>query len=280
MRKIGIVTDSTAYLPATTIKLLGIKVVPLIVQWNGKSYFEADPNATDVIDALRKGELATTSRPNPATFLLAYQELAANGAKEIISLHISSSMSGTSDAARIAAKDSPIPVHVIDSRTVGMALGFGVIAAAQAAEEGLDSQTIIQRAQLRMKATSIFFSVANLENLRRSGRISRGASLLATALAIRPILTVDDGEVVAVERVRTAAKAMVRLEEMAVAATAGRAVDVAVHHLGAQSQAEAVVARLRSVLTGLGEVSNTEVGAVVGTHVGPGAIAVVIAPRV
>jgi len=116
--------------------------------------------------------------------------------------------------------------------------------------------------------------------LRRSGRISRGASLLATALAIRPILTVDDGEVVAVERVRTAAKAMVRLEEMAVAATAGRAVDVAVHHLGAQSQAEAVVARLRSVLTGLGDVSNTEVGAVVGTHVGPGAIAVVIAPRV
>ena len=63
MRKIGIVTDSTAYLPATTIKLLGIKVVPLIVQWNGKSYFEADPNATDVINALRKGELATTSRP-------------------------------------------------------------------------------------------------------------------------------------------------------------------------------------------------------------------------
>lgn len=280
MKKIGIVTDSTAYLPVSTVKLLGIKVVPLMVQWNGKSYFEADPNATDVITALRNGELATTSRPSPAAFTLCYQELAANGATEIVSLHISSSMSGTSDAARIAAKDSPVPVHVVDSRTVGMALGFGVIAAAQAAQEGLDLQTVLQRAKLRMDATSIFFSVANLENLRRSGRISRGASILATALAIRPILTVSDGAVVALQRVRTAAKAMARLEEMAVAATAGRAVDIAVHHLGANAQAEALVSRLRTVLTGLGEVSNTEVGAVVGTHVGPGAIAVVIAPRV
>jgi DegV family protein with EDD domain len=158
-------------------------------------------------------------------------------------------------------------------------MGFGVVAAALAADEGANADEIVEVARRRILATNIFFSVAKLENLRRSGRISRGASLLATALAIKPILTVEDGQVVAKERVRTQAGAIKRLEEMAVEATKNRTVDIAIHHLGAPGLAGAFATNLKAVLSGVGQVVITEVGAVVGTHVGPGAIAVVIAPR-
>lgn len=280
MARVAIVTDSTAYIPQEIAKKLGISVVPLNVQWNGSVYDEADPNALEVVEALRNGELATTSRPSPERFSVLYDRLAQSGAMEIVSIHISSSMSGTSEAAELAAKSAPIPVHILDSRTVGMAMGYGVIAAALAADEGMSGIEVVEIARRRIAATNIFFSVAKLENLRRSGRISRGASLLATALAIKPILTVEDGHVVAQERVRTQAGAIKRLEEMAIEATRNRAVDVAVHHLGAAALAEKFASDLRAVLSGVGQVVITEVGAVVGTHVGPGAIAVVIAPRI
>lgn len=280
MARVAIVTDSTAYIPEEIAKKLGISVVPLNVQWNGSVYDEADPNALEVVEALRNGELATTSRPSPERFSVLYDRLAQSGAMEVVSIHISSSMSGTSEAAELAAKSAPIPVHILDSRTVGMAMGYGVIAASLAADEGMSGIEVVEIARRRIAATNIFFSVAKLENLRRSGRISRGASLLATALAIKPILTVEDGHVVAQERVRTQAGAIKRLEEMAIEATRNRAVDVAVHHLGAAALAEKFAADLRAVLSGVGQVVITEVGAVVGTHVGPGAIAVVIAPRI
>lgn len=280
MARVAIVTDSTAYIPVEISKKLGISVVPLNVQWNNAVFDEADPSAVEVLNALRRGELATTSRPSPERFASLYEKLGKAGAMEIVSIHISSSMSGTSEAAVLAAKESSIPVHVVDSRTVGMAMGFGVIAAALAADEGMSGIEVVEVAKRRIAATNIFFSVAKLENLRRSGRISRGASLLATALAIKPILTVEDGHVVAQERVRTQAGAIKRLEEMALDATKNRAVDVAVHHLAAAELAEKFATDLRAVLSGVGQVVITEVGAVVGTHVGPGAIAVVISPRI
>lgn len=280
MARVAIVTDSTAYIPTEILKKLGITSVPLNVQWNGAVYEEADPSAVEVLAALRRGELATTSRPTPERFAALYQSLAQSGAMEIVSIHISSSMSGTSEAAQLAARNAPIPVHVVDSRTVGMAMGYGVISAALAADEGMSGIEVAEVARRRIAATNIFFSVAKLENLRRSGRISRGASLLATALAIKPILTVEDGHVVAQERVRTQAGAIKRLQEMALEATKNRAVDVAVHHLGAAELANSFASDLREVLSGVGQVVVTEVGAVVGTHVGPGAIAVVIAPRI
>ena len=280
MARVAIVTDSTAYIPTETLKKLGITSVPLNVQWNGAVYEEADPSAVEVLAALRRGELATTSRPTPERFAALYQSLAQSGAMEIVSIHISSSMSGTSEAAQLAARNAPIPVQVVDSRTVGMAMGYGVISAALAADEGMSGIEVAEVARRRIAATSIFFSVAKLENLRRSGRISRGASLLATALAIKPILTVEDGHVVAQERVRTQAGAIKRLQEMALEATKNRAVDVAVHHLGGAELANSFASDLREVLSGVGQVVVTEVGAVVGTHVGPGAIAVVIAPRI
>jgi DegV family protein with EDD domain len=280
MARVAVVTDSTSYIPPDLVKKLGISVVPLNVQWNNAVYDEADPSAVEVLEALRKGELATTSRPSPERFASLYEKLAQEGAMEIVSIHISSSMSGTSEAASLAAKDASIPVHVLDSRTVGMAMGYGVIAAALAADEGMSGIEVVEFAKRRIASTNIFFSVAKLENLRRSGRISRGASLLATALAIKPILTVEDGHVVAQERVRTQAGAIKRLEEMALEATKNRAVDVAVHHLGAAELANKFATDLRGVLSGVGQVVITEVGAVVGTHVGPGAIAVVISPRI
>ncbi len=280
MARVAIVTDSTSYIPPDLAKKLAISVVPLQVQWNGQTYAEADPQAIEVLQALRRGELATTSRPSPERFAALYEKLAASGASEIVSIHISSSMSGTSEAARLGAVNCAIPVHVIDSRTVGMAMGFGVIAAALAADDGMSGSEVVEVARRRISATNIFFSVAKLENLRRSGRISKGASLLATALAIKPILTVEDGHVVAQERVRTQAGAIKRLEEMAREATKNRAVDVAVHHLGAPELALQFAENLKAVLSGVGQVTISEVGAVVGTHVGPGAIAVVIAPRI
>ena len=283
MPRIALVTDSTACLSSETAFDHGITAVPLEVIVRGAPHSEADPETGALlVAALRSHETATTSRPSPEDFAAAYRAAAERGAEGIVSLHISAELSATLESAELAAKDTPIPVRVLDSRTVGMALGFAVLAAAEAGRDGEhDLDAVADIAAKRSATASAFFYVHTLEYLRRGGRIGSARALLGSALAMKPLLHMADGRVEPLEKVRTSTKAIARLEEIAVerAGGDGSSVEIAVQHLDAAERADALASRLRERLPGLTEVTVCEVGAVIGAHVGPGVLGVVVAPR-
>jgi DegV family protein with EDD domain len=276
---VALVTDSTAYLPVELLERHGVRVVPLQVLIAGRAYDENDVEPGLVAEALRARTPVTTSRPSPATFAALYGELAAAGFDSVVSVHMSAEMSGTWASARLGADSVSIPVEVVDSRSLAMGLGFAVISAAEAIEGGADVREAARAASARAANTTACFYVDTLEHLRRGGRIGAASALLGSALAIKPLLRLDDGRIVPLENVRTSARGIARLEEIVVGlAPADRAVDVAVHHLGSAAAAEGLATRLRHRLPGFRAGVVAEVGAVVGAHVGPGMLAVVLAP--
>lgn len=251
----------------------------------GQQFSEGvDITTAEVAAALRAFTPVSTSRPSPQQFLEAYEAAAASGAEAVVSVHISSDMSGTAESATLAAGMSPIMVEVVDSRSIGMAMGYAVLSAAEAARHGHDARTVAAIASSRAKAATVIFYVDTLEHLRRGGRIGAASALLGSALAIKPLLALADGRIKPIEKVRTAARALSRLEELALraAASAGEAgVDIAVHHLDSPTRASDLVDRLRARVpsTSTATVALVELGAVVGVHVGPGTIAVAVSPR-
>ncbi|NUR63162.1 MAG: DegV family protein [Catenulispora sp.] len=283
MSRIALVTDSTACLYAEAAALSGVTVVPLEVIVRGVPYREDAPETGKVlVETLRSHGVATTSRPSPEDFAAAYRAAARAGAQGVVSLHISAELSATLESAELAAKDAPVPVRVLDSRTVGMALGFAVLAAAEAGRDGDHGLDAVAEIAAKRAATgSAFFYVDTLEYLRRGGRIGSARALLGSALAMKPLLHVADGRVEPLEKVRTSARAIARLEEIAVerAGGDGSSVQIAVQHLDAAGRADALAGRLRDRLPGLREVTVCEVGAVIGAHVGPGVLGVIVSPR-
>ncbi|PYC77094.1 fatty acid-binding protein DegV [Streptomyces tateyamensis] len=277
--ELAIVTDSTAYLPQDEIDRHRISVVPLSVVLGDAVLTEGVEIAPkDVAEALRAKQQLTTSRPNPETFAAAYRAAAEAGATGVVSVHLSGELSGTSDAARLAAAEAPVPVRVVDSRLVGMALGYPVLAAAEARDAGLDLDGVAEAASRRAELTRGYFYVDTLEHLRRGGRIGAARALIGSALAVKPLLHLDGGRIEPLEKVRTASRAIARLEELAVEqALAGEGpVDITVHHLAAEDRAAALAERLRERVPGLRSLYVGEVGAVIGAHVGPGMLAVVV----
>lgn len=280
---VAIVTDSTAYLPLDLVSRQGIRVVPLHVLLGGQTFREGvDVTTAELAAALRKFTAVSTSRPSPQAFLDAYESAAAGGAEAVVSVHISSEMSGTVESAAVAAGQSPIPVEVVDSRSLGMAMGYAVLSAARAAKQGGDAKALAAMASARARAATVIFYVDTLEYLRRGGRIGAASALLGSALAIKPLLALSGGRIKPIEKVRTSARALSRLEELAlqaVQAAGGPGVDIAVHHLDSQSRAAELADRLRARVPPTATVIVVELGAVVGAHVGPGTIAVVVSPR-
>ncbi|MFF8984463.1 DegV family protein [Streptomyces globisporus] len=279
-RHVAIVTDSTAYLPRPTMERHGITAVPLTVVLGDRALEEGtEISARSLALALQKRHSVTTSRPSPEVFAAAYRAAAEGGADAVVSLHLSSEFSGTYDAARLAAKEAPVPVRVVDTGMVAMALGFCALAAAEAAEAGGGLDEAVSAAEKRAAGTSAYFYVDTLDYLRRGGRIGTAQALLGSALAVKPILELDGGRIEMLEKVRTASKAIARLEEI-VAERAGAApVDIAVHHLAAQERADRLAERLRERVPGLVDLHVSEVGAVIGAHTGPGLLGAVISLR-
>ena len=282
---VALVTDSTASLLPETAVARGVTVVPLQVVIGATSYDEGVPGGATpemLAGALREWTPVSTSRPNPEALLEVYERLVLDGATEIVSVHISSELSGTFESAQLAAKRCSVPVTPVDSRQVGMGTGFAVLAAADALAAGGDAGAVAEAARRRSEHTTSLFYVDTLEYLRRGGRVGAAAALLGSALAVKPILRVHDGRIGPYERVRTAGKALSRLEELAVEAAADSDVDVMVAHLASPDRAEQLAARLAERLAdGLAgrEVAVGEIGAVLGAHVGPGMVAVCVAPR-
>jgi len=284
MARTVVVTDSTASLPDELAAAHGITVVSLQVVVGATSYEEGSEGATPatVAEALREFRPVSTSRPAPAVMLEAYEALAADGATEIVSIHLSSEMSGTYESAQLAARQASVPVVPVDSRQVGIATGFAVLTAAEVVAGGGDAATAAEAARRRAEATTSLFYVDTLEHLRRGGRVGAAAALLGGALAVKPLLGIEDGRVVNREKVRTAARALARLEELAVAAAGDDPVDVGVAHLASAERGAALAQRMQVRLAanlGDREVHCGEVGAVLGAHVGPGMLAVCVAPR-
>jgi DegV family protein with EDD domain len=279
-RHVAIVTDSTAYLPPPAMERHGIIAVPLTVVLGDQAFDEGtEISARSLALALQKRRSVTTSRPSPELFAETYRRVAETGATGIVSLHLSAEFSGTYDAAVLAARDAPVPVRVVDTGMVAMALGFCALTAAESAESGGTVDEAVTAAEKRAAGTSAFFYVDTLDYLRRGGRIGAAQALFGSALAVKPLLQLDGGRIEMLEKVRTASRAIARLEEI-VAERAGSApVDIAVHHLAAPERASALADRLRSRVPGLADLHVSEVGAVIGAHTGPGLLGVVVSPR-
>ena len=280
---IALVTDSTAYLSAKERAAHRIGVVPLHVVIGGQEFSEGvDVTPAQVAEALRSFTPVSTSRPSPQAFADVYADAVADGASGIVSVHISADMSSTIGSAQLAAAQADVPVRVVDSRVLGGAMAYAVLAGVKAAAGGADLDEVAGVVEQRCAGAACFFYVDTLEYLRRGGRIGKASALLGSALAIKPILGLVDGHIVALEKVRTASRAIGRLEELAVDAIeqAADGADVVVHHLDAAQRADTLADRLSQRLGGRQRIGVVELGAVVGAHVGPGTLAVAVVPHV
>lgn len=284
MSRVVVVTDSTASLPPDVAQARGIRVVPLQVVIGAKVLDEGPDGATPevVAQALRDFVPVSTSRPAPALFAEVYRSLQDDGVEEIVSVHLSGEMSGTFESAQLAALEVDLPVHVVDSGQVGIATGYAALTAVDVLESGGSAQEAAEAALARGRAASSLFYVDTLEYLRRGGRIGAAAALFGSALAVKPLLQIEDGRVVPRERVRTASRALARLADLAVEIAGEQQVDVCVSHLANADRAEELATilaeRLAPGLDGR-EVMCGELGAVLGAHVGPGMVAVCVSPR-
>lgn len=371
---VAVVTDSTAALTAEEAAAAGVTVVPLHVLIDNEEFTEGvDVEPAQVIEAIRKNRRVSTSRPSPAVLLDRYERLAAGGAQAVVSAHLSGQLSGTCDGATLAAREAPVPVDVVDTASTGLALGYAVLAAARgaggagsagsggrgedseasdagdASDAGERARRLGEEIRSRCARTTVLCYVHSLDQLRRGGRIGAAASLLGSALAIKPIIALTRGHVEPVARLRTSGRALARLTDLAVesvealraeaavgvgvdGATSGAAggedavgsgagghvavvtpaedaphgnapdpsstasssaepvaggVRIAVHHADALERAERLAADLRercAVPAGEGgepvppPVQVRELPAVLAVHLGPGTIAVVVAP--
>jgi DegV family protein with EDD domain len=280
---VAVVTDSAAALPGAWAKepvtALCLKIVPMPVMVSGQIYGEGvDDVPAALALGLAEGKDLKTSRPSPGLFRKAYEELAAQGFDAVVSVHISSELSGTVEAASLAAAHVDIPVEIVDTRTVAMAEGFAVISAVLAAQAGKPAAEVAAAARQAAGAGQVLFYVPSLEQLRRGGRISPASGYLGTLLSIKPILGIKDGAVVGLEKIRTAAKAKARLQQLAVRGIEelDYAPQLAVHYFGNESEARQLADELAAHAGN--EILLTPLPSVLAAHAGLGVLAVVIGP--
>lgn len=283
--EVAVLTDTAACVPPARAASKGLAVVSLhVLVGDRRGRDSREVSGTEVVGLLRSGaEQVSTSRVSPGEFASAYRELAvATGCADILSVHLSGGVSGTVEAAALAAREvaDEVRVHVVDSRTVGMALGWAALDGAELAADGGGLDAVTDLVQRRLDGSRAWFYVDTLEHLRRGGRLGRAQALVGSALAIKPLLTIDDGQVGLAERVRTRGKALARVVDLAAETCAqvqasGEQPRLAVHELGAQEAADDL-AQVLEMRTGVvAEVLPLDPS--VGVHTGPGTLGVVVA---
>lgn len=276
---IAIITDSTSDLPEETLARHGITVVPLYILWGGEQLREGVDIDHETFYRRIEGdpEHPSTSQPTPADFVRAIE---ATRAGQVVIVTISSALSGTYNSATAAREHFRFPIRVIDSRSVSMGLGWQVLAAARARDEGQDLDGIVAAARRARESVRTYFTVATLEYLHRGGRIGGAARLLGTALQLKPLLAVDTGtgRIEAVERTRTRKRALARVVEIALQGLdRDRPLRVAAMHAAARADAEHLAAEVRSAAT-VEELLIRELTPVLGTHGGPGLVGLAVLP--
>jgi DegV family protein with EDD domain len=270
----AIVTDSTSDIPVEEAEALGIEVVPALVTVEGQSYLDGSglsrPEFYRRLPFLR--EPATTAAPSPQVFEMAYDKVMAAGAERVLSMHVSSKLSGLIDVARIAAASFGDRVHVFDSLQVSLALGFQAMEAAAAALAGATFDAILQVAQRARDRVRIVAMIDTLEYLRKGGRLSPARAAIGTVLSVKPIITVRDGSVTMAESPRTRAKSRERVAQLITEKPIER---LAVIHTPTSPREEVEAFRDMLVARIPGGVDPAHVsigllGASTGPHLGPG----------
>jgi DegV family protein with EDD domain len=273
---IKVVTDSTAYLPRDCVRQHDIRVVPLNVLFGSKSYQEGiDLDYDEFYRLLAEAEeLPTTSQPAPGDFLKVYSELVDAG-HEVISIHISSGISGTVDSALAARKMLPDPdrVSVVDSLSTSVGLELSVRAALDAIAAGQPRDDIVASLETLARRLHTFFVVDTLEYLHKGGRIGGASALLGTVLRFKPILFLEE-TIEPWGKVRTKRKAVTKLLDIIEEKLDGQPVGgVAVTHAQVPDEAQALAQQLKQRL-GCADCHLSQVGPVIGTHAGPGVLGV------
>ncbi|MDF2924559.1 MAG: fatty acid-binding protein [Paenibacillaceae bacterium] len=279
--KIRIVTDSTSDIPCEVREALGIEMVPLKVHFGEEAYLDGMTiSPEDFYRKLKQAErLPTTSQPSPMDFMDVYAKLAAEPGVQLISIHLSSNLSGTYQSASMAKTmlEQELDVTLVDSRSATYGIGLLVVAAAQAAREGRSKDEILAMIGELRAQTSLYFLVDTLEYLHKGGRIGKAGAVLGSLLNIKPILSVsDDGEVIPVDKVRGTKKAMSRIIELLKARYSGP-VRVAVAHADTLKHAEELSALIHEHFEVV-EMQYTTIGPVIGAHVGGGTVGVFMVP--
>jgi DegV family protein with EDD domain len=271
--RVAIVTDSTADLPTQLTRSRGITVVPLTLNFEGRSlldgvdirpseFYRKLPNATTH---------PTTSQPAAGRFAETFASLLETH-EGIVSIHISEKLSGTyASAVQGAEMTDPKRVHVVDSELVSMSLGLLTLAASETSAGGADANAIVERVSAMRDRVHTYFSVATLEFLRRGGRIGRASAMLGSVLQVKPVLCIRDGLVTPLERVRTFERALHRIVELTRDVDDGKGLCVIVGHADAEADAERVARELEPLCETL---MIQPLGPVVGAHAGPGVVGV------
>ncbi len=274
---VQVITDSTADIPPALAQAAGIWVVPLSVRFGSEVYRDGvDITADQFYGKLRSWPgLPATSAPAAGIFAERYREALAAG-RSSLGIHLSSKLSGTYSAAATAAAEFGDEVAVLDSRSASMALGWIVLAAAERARAGASLAEVRELAESLIPRAHVYLTLDSLENLRKGGRIGRATALLGTLLNVKPIITVIDGEVAPVERVRTFGKALSRLAELV--AQHGPIERLAVGYTDVPEVAGTLRELVEKVLPGV-EVLTFQAGPVIGTHVGHGAVGITFITR-
>src|SRR5579875_46125 len=278
---IRILTDSTADIPADEAQAHGITIVPLTVFFGEEAYRDGVDldNAGFYRKLQASKDLPHTSQPSPAQFREQYQRLLEDGAEGILSIHLSSKLSGTYQSActardMLAEAGNTIPIEVLDTLSISVGMSRAILRAADAAREGRSMQELKALVADELARTRILAVLDTLEFLKRGGRIGNAQALLGNMLSVKPIVSLRDGEVVRVEQPRTRSKAYARIAQLV--GEMGK-----IEHISIAEASEDVGQQLAEAIRSVysGELTFYKLGAVLGTHTGPGtaAVAAVIA---
>jgi fatty acid kinase fatty acid binding subunit len=279
MAGIGIVTDSTAYMDDAYTKEHDIKVVPLKVMMGDDSWREGvDISNDEFYRMLRVSpSFPTTSQPSAGDFLEAYKEMSSRYDR-LMSIHISSGISGTVESARTAASEmEDYPIEIIDSQFTGIALMMLIQEMVEARDKGMDVAQIKEQIDKLIKSTHLMFAVDTLEYLHKGGRIGGAQAMMGSMLKIKPILYLD-GKIDALEKVRGSGKALDRLVELTKERLGKKKARVGFTHVQDEQRMQELISKVKGAVKCEGDVSWNETGPVVGSHTGPGTVGVTFFP--
>jgi DegV family protein with EDD domain len=274
MKKVAVVTDSTAYIPKELVKKYDLRIAPQVLVWGNQTYKDGvDIQPTEFYTRLAGNKIMpSTSQASPQSFYEIFCEL-IDKQYEILAILLSEKLSGTI-ASAVQAREmvGSAAIEIFDSRTTAMAMGFQVLAVARAAEEGASMAECLALAENNRDHTGVVFAVDTLEFLHRGGRIGGASRFLGTALSLKPILGISDGQVVAIDKVRTRKKSLSYLLELLQKRIGDqKPVRIASLHANSEEDARYLVDEAVKLFNPV-EVVFSEVSPVVGTHAGPGTV--------
>ncbi|WP_072802474.1 DegV family protein [Rhodococcoides yunnanense] len=274
---VAVVTDSSACLGADVARREKIAIAPLHVFVDGVDLREGvDPIPED----FAADGPVTTAGASPAELEALYRDaLERSDGAGVVAVHISRGLSSTWEAARQAASEVGDRVRVVDSASAGMGIGYAALSAARIAASGADLDTVYEDAASVSRRVECFIVVDRLDHLRRGGRIGAAAALLGTALAMKPVLHLSDGRLVLEQKARTSTKALGKLVDAVAAVSGDAGVALTVHHMQSAERAATLAALLTDRIPQVTGVELSSFGAVLGAHVGPGAVGVAVCPQ-